>query len=192
MKFARKTVGFALTGSFCTIADVLPQIKCFVDAGANVIPILSNTVAQYDTRFGKAADLREKLMEMTRNAPITTIPEAEPIGPRALLDLLVVAPCTGNTLAKIAYGITDTPVTMAVKAHLRNEKPVVLSLSTNDALSGNAKNIGHLLNVKHIYFVPFKQDDPEKKARSVISDNTLILPTAAKALQGLQAQPILI
>ena len=191
MTFTDKIIGFALTGSFCTLAEVLPQVQAFVQAGARVLPILSPAVAHYDTRFGKAADWQIKLAAITGENIIKTIPEVEPIGPKVLLDLLVVAPCTGNTLAKIANGISDTSVTLAVKAHLRNERPVVLSVSTNDALAGNAKNIGQLMNSKHIYFVPLKQDDPVNKTRSAVSDSTWILETAAKALQGAQMQPIM-
>ncbi len=185
-----KTIGFALTGSFCTLSQVLPQVKRLVHAGATVIPVLSEIVNETDTRFGTANEWRDQLTTITGNAPLVGVKATEPFGPKGLLDLLVVAPCTGNTLGKLANGITDTGVTMAVKAHLRNERPVVLAVSTNDGLGGAAKNIGTLLDIKHTYFVPFGQDDPEKKPRSLVAQMDLILETAALALNGIQIQPV--
>lgn len=185
-----KTVGFAVTGSFCTLSQIMPQVERIVQAGAVVIPVLSEIVDTTDTRFGLAKEWRERLREITGNEPLVGVKATEPFGPKALLDLLIVAPCTGNTLGKLANGITDTGVTMAVKAHLRNERPVVLAVSTNDGLGGAAKNIGALLNMKQIYFVPFGQDDPEKKPRSLVAQMDLILETAAMALNGMQIQPI--
>jgi len=184
------SVGFAITGSFCTINDILDEVEKLVREGANVYPILSENVSSMDTRFTNTNELKEKLKEITKNNIIDTIQKAEPIGPKALLDVLVVAPCTGNSIAKIANGITDTTVTMAVKAQLRNDRPVVLSISSNDALSSNGKNIGKLLNTKNIYFVPFYQDDPIGKSRSLVAKNTLILDTLKFALGNKQIQPI--
>ncbi|GAB6098832.1 dipicolinate synthase subunit B [Halanaerocella petrolearia] len=192
MDFADKTVGFALTGSHCTLAKVMPAMKDLVKQGANVYPILSGAVQEDDTRFGTAQEWQEKVVDITGNEPITTIPEAEPIGPQELLDILIVAPCTGNTTAKIANGITDTTVTMAVKAQLRNSRPVVLSIATNDALGNNAKNLGLVLNTPYIYFVPFGQDNPNGKPNSLVARMDLIVDTAKYALEGKQIQPVVI
>jgi len=185
-------IGFALTGSFCTISKVIPEIEKLVSTGAEVIPIISNSVDKFDTRFGTAKDLRLKLEGITGKKIIDSIVDAEPFGPKSLADLVVVAPCTGNTLAKIALGITDTPVTMACKAHLRNQKPLVIAISTNDGLGANAKNIGLLLNTKNVYMVPFGQDGPDTKPNSLVADEKLILPTIENALKGKQIQPLLI
>ncbi|HEY5584908.1 MAG TPA: dipicolinate synthase subunit B [Ruminiclostridium sp.] len=185
-------IGFAMTGSFCIFAKTIPQIEILVNEGAEVFPIISEAVNEFDTRFGKAEDLKNTLLQITGNKPINTIVGAEPIGPKALLDILVVAPCTGNTIAKIANAVTDGPVTMACKAHLRNIRPVVIAVSTNDGLSANAKNIGALLNMKNIYFVPFGQDDPMKKCTSLVADFDQILPTVLAALQNNQVQPMLL
>jgi dipicolinate synthase subunit B len=184
-------VGFALTGSFCTFEKTLPEIEKLVKEGADVTAIISNSVDKYDTRFGYTNDLKTNLKQVTGKEIVSTIVGAEPIGPKALLDVLVVAPCTGNTLAKVANAVTDTSVTMAVKAHLRNQKPVVIAISTNDGLSANAKNLGLLLNTRNIYFVPFGQDDPMKKCNSLVANMELILPTVLEALKGKQLQPIL-
>lgn len=184
-------VGFALTGSFCTFSKVVPEIERLVKEGAEVFPITSESVNNFNTRFGKADEWKLKLEGITGKNIISTIVEAEPIGPKSFLDVLVVAPCTGNTCAKIANAITDTPVTMAVKAHLRNTKPVVIAISTNDGLGGNAKNIGMLLNMKNIYMVPFGQDDVAKKPNSLVAKTELILPTILEALKGKQIQPLL-
>ncbi len=186
------TVGFAMCGSFCTIDKALIQMERLTDAGAKIIPILSPIVFNTDTRFG-TADARNKRIETITKQPILhTITETEPIGPKALLDLLIIAPCTGNTLSKIANGITDTSVTMAAKAHLRNNRPILIGLASNDALSGTAQNIGRLLNQKNIYFVPFAQDDPINKSTSMICDFEQLLPSAKAALEGKQIQPIIV
>lgn len=191
MELEGKTIGFAMTGSFCTFSKVIVQIQTLVDAGANVIPIMSENVYQTDTRFGTAEEFKNQVHTITGNHIIHTIPEAEPIGPKKLLDLLVVAPCTGCTLAKLCYGITDSSVSMAVKSHLRNARPVLLAISTNDGLAGSAKNIGTLLNYKHIYFVPFCQDDYHKKPNSLVADMAQIKTAAQYALEHKQLQPIL-
>lgn len=186
------TAGYALCGSFCTIADSVKQIEKLTESNINVIPIMSEVVYNTDNRFNKADELREKIKLLTGNDIIHTITGAEPIGPKKLLDILIVSPCTGNTLAKIANGITDSSVTMAVKAHLRNNRPVVLAIATNDALGGSAVNIGKLLNTKNIYFVPFGQDDPIGKNNSLIADFDKTLETIFAAINGEQLQPILI
>lgn len=185
-------VGFAITGSFCTFTKIIPQIEILVKEGADVLPIISESVDKFDTRFGTAEDLKNNLTLITGKKPINTIVEAEPIGPKGLLDILVIAPCTGNTIAKIANAVTDGPVTMACKAHLRNMRPVVVAVSTNDGLSANAKNIGTLLNMKNIYMVPFGQDDPIKKCTSLVADFDQILFAVQSALQSIQMQPVLI
>lgn len=185
-----KTAGFALTGSFCTFAKVIPQIEKLKNAGFDVIPIMSYVAYETDTRFGLAEDFRDKITKITGHEIIHTIKDAEPIGPNALLDIMVIAPATGNTLAKIANGINDTPVTMAAKAHLRNGRPLVLAVSTNDALSSAAQNIGRLLNVKNVYFVPMSQDNAVKKPASVVADFEQIVPAAEKAFEGKQFQPL--
>ncbi len=184
-----KNIGFAVTGSYCTFEKVLPQMKKLAENN-NVIPIFSFNVANTDTRFGKAADFNADVTRICGRAPITTIVEAEPIGPGRLLDVLAIAPCTGNSLAKLAHSITDTPVLMAAKAHLRNDRPVVIAVSTNDALSGAAKNIGALLNYRNIYFVPMWQDDPVKKERSAVADYEKLYETCEAALKGRQLQPV--
>lgn len=184
-------VGIAITGSFCTFDTVMAEIKRLVEEGAEVYPIMSYNASSLDTKFGLAKDWIEKIETATGNKIISTIQDAEPIGPTGFLDVLVIAPCTGNTLAKIANGITDTPVCMAYKAHLRNGKPVVIAISTNDALGANAKNLGLLLDNKNVYFVPFSQDDPIKKPTSIIAHYDMIIPTILEALKGKQIQPIL-
>ena len=184
-------LGFAMCGSFCTHQEALEALeglaKCY-----EVTPIVSDICTWADTRFGRAAELMERLEKITGKKPITDVVAAEPIGPKALLDVLVVAPCTGNTAAKLAAGITDGAVTMAVKAHLRNGRPVVLALASNDGLSAGAKNIGELLVRKGYYFVPFGQDNPEKKPTSLIADFTQTGATVEMALLGEQLQPILL
>ncbi|NMB11957.1 MAG: dipicolinate synthase subunit B [Firmicutes bacterium] len=192
MELNGKRIGFGITGSYCTFAVVFPEIRRLIDAGAVVSPIMSEAAASVDTRFGKAKDFINEIEQMCGQRLITTIAEAEPIGPRRLLDLLIIAPCTGNTLAKMANGITDTSILMAAKAQLRNERPVLVAVSTNDGLSNNAANIGLLLNRRHVYMVPFGQDDPDGKSRSLVADMTLVLPAAAMALEGKQIQPLLI
>lgn len=192
MNYEDLTIGFALTGSFCTFKIILTEVKKLVDAGASIIPIMSENVQSIDTRFGKADDFIREIESITGNKIINNIAAAEPIGPQNLLDILVVAPCTGNTIAKIANGITDTCVTMAVKAQLRNQKPVVIAVSTNDGLGINAKNIVTLLNTRNIYLVPFRQDDPVKKKNSLVAKMDYIMPTLEKALKGEQIQPVML
>ncbi len=182
-------IGFAITGSFCTINEILKIVELLAEK-YEIIPIVSEIVASTDTRFIQAKDTLRQLETLTGNKVITTIVEAEPIGPKKLLDLLVVAPCTGNTLSKVANGITDSTVSMAVKAQLRNEKPVVIAISTNDGLSGSAPNIGTLLNKKHIYFVPYGQDDCMKKPTSLVATFSKIEDTIDQAMVGQQIQPL--
>lgn len=184
-------IGWALTGSFCNFEFVFPQIEKLVSEGADIYPIISYSVDSYDTRFGKADYWKDKFKELTRKELIATIVDAEPVGPELRLDAMIVAPCTGNTLAKLANAITDTPVTMACKAHLRNQKPLILAIATNDALGANAKNLGLLLNTKNVYFVPFGQDNPTGKPNSMISNFEKIKETVEEALLGRQIQPIL-
>ncbi len=185
------SVGFAMCGSFCTLRQAVDQIGILRDMGADVTPIMSPIVYSTDTRFGTAADFKEEVEKLCGKKIIHTVKDAEPIGPRNLLDVIVAAPCTGNTLGKLAGGITDTSVTMALKAHLRNEKPVVLAVATNDALGASAKNIGLLFNCKNIFFVPLSQDDPQNKHNSLIADFTLIPKAIESALSGVQLQPVL-
>lgn len=184
-------IGFGITGSFCTHSKILSELENIVINGANVYPIISYSVDQTDTRFGTAKDLKEKVEYITGHKIINSMVEAEPIGPKALFDIMVVAPCTGSTLSRIAAGLSDTPVTLACKAHLRNNKPVVLSLSTNDGLGANAKNIATVLNTKNIYVVPFFQDDPHGKPNSITSRPDLIIATIISAMNGKQLQPVL-
>ena len=191
MKLNDKRIGVALSGSFCTYDKVFKELQKLVDEGAKVQTIFSDASLTIDSRFGKAEEFVQKAEKLTGIRPMRTIAEAEPIGPKELLDLLIILPCTGNTIAKLANGITDTPVLMAAKAHLRNEKPLLLSVSTNDALGMNMKNIGLLLNAKHIYFVPFGQDNPQKKPNSMIAHTELLLDAAKEALEGKQYQPVI-
>ena len=184
------TVGFAMCGSFCTFHKVIPEIENLVQRGYRVLPILSQTAYTTDTRFGKAADFNAKIEEITGNPIIHTIYAAEPIGPKKLLDALIVAPATGNTIAKLANGITDTSVTLACKAHLRNCRPVLLAVSTNDALGTAAKNKGLLMHAKHLYYVPMRQDDTQNKPNSVVADFAQIVPALEAALEDRQIQPI--
>lgn len=186
------TVGYAFCGSFCTISNSLQQLEKLAKHNIKIIPIMSEIVYSTDTRFGKAKELIEKVEELCGHKIIHDIPAAEPIGPKNLLDIIIVSPCTGNTAAKIALGITDTPVTMAVKAHLRNNKPVVLALATNDALGASAKNIGLLHNTKNIFFVPYRQDDPFGKNNSLVCDFSMLIPTLEHAIDGKQIQPQII
>ncbi|OJU12893.1 MAG: dipicolinate synthase subunit B [Clostridiales bacterium 43-6] len=183
-------VGFAMCGSFCTFAQAIPQMKALVDAGADVLPIMSPTAAGTDTRFGAAKDICAKIEGICGKKIITTISEAEPVGPKKLLDLLIIEPCTGNTLSKLANGITDTSVTMAAKAHLRNSRPVLIGVATNDGLSASAKNLGILLNTKNIFFIPMSQDDPTGKPSSLICNFDETILAAHAALDGRQLQPV--
>ena len=185
------TIGFAMCGSFCTFSRVFPVMEALAKEHT-VIPIFSHSAATLNSRFGTAEEHLRRAEAICGRPVLTVIPEAEPIGPKKLLDVLVIAPCTGNTLAKLAHGITDTTVTMAAKSHLRCGRPVVIAFSTNDGLSASAKNIGELLNRKHYYFVPFGQDDPEKKPASLAADFELIEKTVEAALEGKQLQPLLL
>ncbi|NLM25704.1 MAG: dipicolinate synthase subunit B [Firmicutes bacterium] len=187
-----KNIGFALTGSHCTYEDIWPQVEALIALGANVYPFASETVVNTDTRFGKGTDIIAKFSEITGKPVVTEIVDAEPFGPKKLLDVVIIAPCTGNTMARLANAITDTAVLMIAKAHLRNLKPLVLAISTNDGLSMNAKNLGLLLNTRNVYFVPFGQDNPDQKRNSLVADMTLIIPTLEKALEFEQLQPIII
>ena len=186
------TLGFAMTGSFCTFDKALSVMEGFVKAGCNVVPIMSQNAYSTDTRFGQAALFNERIAEITGNPIIHDITAAEPIGPKKLLDALLILPCTGNTLGKLATGITDTAVTMAAKAHIRNGRPLVLGVSTNDALGASAKNIGQLINQKNVYFVPMRQDDPDGKPNSVVADFDSAMAAVEAALGGAQYQPVLL
>lgn len=185
------TLGYAFCGSFCTIKQSLAQLKELAALDIKIKPIMSQIVYTTDTRFGKAEDLINEVESICNEKIIHTIAAAEPIGPKNLLDIIVVSPCTGNTISKIALGITDTPVTMAVKAHLRNNKPVVIAPATNDALGASAKNIGILHNTKNIFFVPYRQDDPFSKNNSLVCDFKLLPQTVEAALEGYQLQPVI-
>ena len=191
MDLAEKKIGFAMCGSFCTFKNVINELENLSKTNAIIYPIMSENAYSTDTRFGDCTYFQEKLKQITKNEIIKSVKEAEPIGPKGYLDVLVIAPCTGNTLAKLASSIADTSVTMAFKAHLRNLKPVVIAVSTNDGLGGAAKNIGLLLNQKNIYFVPFKQDDYINKPNSLVSDMSKIQQTIEYALDGKQLQPVL-
>ena len=191
MEIKGKKVGVAFTGSFCTFEKIFVELEKLVKAGADVYTIFSESSQKIASRFGTPEEFQKRAEEITGRKPIITIGEAEPIGPKGYLDVLVIIPCTGNTVAKLANGITDTPVLMAAKAHLRNNKPLVISISTNDALGMNMKNIGLLLNAKNIYFVPFGQDNPIKKTNSLIAHTDKLIPTLEGALEGVQVQPIL-
>lgn len=191
MELSAKRVGFAVTGSFCTIEAVLPAMEQMKREGAELTPIFSNSVYEWDTRFFTAKDLIERVCEICGRPPLHSVPDVEPIGPRKLLDIVVIAPCTGNTLAKMAAGIIDTPVLMAAKSTLRNGAPVVLAVSTNDGLSNSAKNIGMLSNMRNIYIVPYEQDSPKGKPNSLVARMELIADTCKLALEGRQIQPIL-
>lgn len=185
-------LGFALCGSFCTFEKAENQIKYLKEKGIDVIPIMSFNAFSTDTRFGKAQFHIDKIEEICSRKIIATIADAEPVGPKKMLDILIIEPCTGNTIAKLANGITDTPVTLAAKAHLRNERPLVIAVSTNDALAVAASNIGRLLNNRNVYFVPMKQDDSLNKPRSVVADFDKTYDTIINALNGKQLQPIYI
>jgi dipicolinate synthase subunit B len=185
-----KVVGFALCGSFCTFKEVLPQIERLKKLNYDIIPIMSEMAYNTDTRFGRAEDFINKIETVCKHEILHTIPQVEPIGPKRMLDVLVIAPCTGNTAAKLANGITDTSVTMAAKSHLRNGRPVVIAISTNDGLAGAAKNIGNLLNYRNVYLVPLRQDDHKKKPRSLVADFSLIPDSVEAALKGEQLQPL--
>lgn len=185
-------IGFAMCGSYCTHKHAIEQLEVLVKNGYDVLPVVSENVYSTDTRFGRAQDTVKRVEEICGKGVIHTIADAEPIGPKMKLDAMIIAPCTGNTLAKIANGITDTAVTMAAKAHLRSDRPLVIALASNDALSANLKNIGQLITRKCVYFLPLYQDDPEKKPHSLIADFSLLLPTLEAAMAGKQYQKIFI
>lgn len=191
MNLTGKNVGIGITGSFCTFDKIIPQIVKLVEQDANVYPVLSDNAKSIDSRFGDAKDFMEIIFDITRNKLITTIEDAEPIGPNEMFDIFLIAPCTGNTMAKLSNGITDTPVLMAAKSHLRINKPVVISISTNDALGMNFKNIANLYNTKNIYFVPFGQDNYKAKPNSMVAHIDKIVPTLEAALEGKQIQPVI-
>ena len=191
MKLKGKRIGVGLTGSFCTYEKAFVQLGKLKEEGAEIVTIFSNASQNTDSRFGTSEEFMKQAEEITGNRPLRTISQAEPIGPKNLLDLLIILPCTGNTAAKLANGITDSPVLMAAKAHLRNEKPLLISISTNDALGMNMKNIGILMNLKHIFFVPFGQDDPEKKPNSMTARTQMLIPAAEMALEERQYQPVI-
>jgi dipicolinate synthase subunit B len=192
MDWQGKTVGFALTGSHCTFEEVMPQVQRFVDAGARVIPIVSYTMQTTDTRFGTSENWQKQLKDITGNEIIASIVDAEPLGPSKLLDVMVIAPCTGNSTSKLANAITESPVLMAAKAQMRNQRPLVIAISTNDGLGLNSMNISKLLITKNIYFVPFGQDNPAAKPNSLVARMDLIPETCEAALQGKQLQPMII
>ena len=191
MKLAGLKIGVAFTGSFCTFQEAIESLKALKEEGAELYPILSFQSQKIDSRFGTAEGFRKRIEEVCERKAIDSIETAEPIGPKGFLDLLIIMPCTGNTIAKLSCAITDSPVLMAAKAHLRNEKPLLLSISTNDALSMNFKNIGQLMNIKHIYFVPFGQDAPDKKHNSMIAHLDKLIPAAEAALEEKQIQPVI-
>ena len=193
MKLKDLKIGLGVTGSFCNLKDMKEIITEMKTEGAKtILPIISYSIIEETNRFGDPIKNIEELEKLTGNKVIDTISKAEPIGPKNLIDIMVIAPCTGNTLAKLTHGITDTPVLMATKSHLRNNKPVLLGIATNDALGANAKNIGQLLNTKNIFFVPFRQDDFEKKPKSLVYDYKLLVDSIVFALENKQIQPILI
>ena len=185
-------IGFAMCGSYCTHKRALSELEGLIACGYEVLPILSENVSSTDTRFGRAEDLQNRLFELTGYCPIDTVVDAEPLGPKVKLDALVICPCTGNTLAKMAQGITDTAVTMAAKAHLRSNRTLVIALASNDALSSNLKNIATMLNRKNVFFVPMEQDDPDGKPHSLVASFSLLKPTLESALEGRQFQKIFI
>ncbi len=191
MELKGRKIGVALTGSFCTFEKIFVELQKLVDAGAEVYTIFSDASRSIKSRFGTPEEYMKKAEEITKRPPILAIETAEPIGPKSYLDALVIFPCTGNTAAKLANGITDTPVLMGAKAHLRNGKPLLISISTNDGLGMNMKNIGLLLNAKNIYFLPFGQDSPEKKPNSLIAHTDELIPSLEMALEHRQIQPIL-
>lgn len=192
MNLKGKNIGYCFTGSFCTFKTSIAEMKKLVEDGANVFPIMSFNSYNLDSKFGKSEDFIKEIEEITNHKVINSITSAEPIGPKKMFDILIIAPCSGNTIAKLANDIIDTPATMATKSHLRTERPVVIAISTNNALSGAAENIGKLLNRKHYYFVPFKQDNPITKPRSIVADFGYIKKTLEYALDGKQIQPIIL
>ena len=192
MNLEGKRIGFVMTGSFCTFRKTINELKNIVKLGTKVVPIMSENSYTMNTKFGKAENFINEIEEITGTKILHTIQEVEPLGPKDMLDILVVAPATGNTIAKLANDIIDGPATMAVKSHLRRERPVVIAVSTNNGLSGAGENIGKLLNRKHYYFVPFKQDNPITKPRSIVFDPSYLVKTIEYALDDEQIQPILL
>lgn len=191
MDFSNYHIGYGITGSFCTFSKTRREVIRLKEMGAQITPIFSYETQRCNTRFGSASEFVEGICTITESEGIRTIPQAEPIGPNNFLDIMVIAPCTGNTVAKLAGGIVDTPVLMAAKAHMRNRKPLVIAISTNDALGINFKNIGELMNMKHIYFVPFGQDDYKGKPNSMVAHLELLPETIEYALNGKQIQPVI-
>ncbi len=192
MDLSNLTIGYGITGSFCTFSKTRKQVERLVASGAKVIPIFSYNTQKLDTRFGGAKEFVEGICSITGSEGIRTIPEAEPIGPNNYLDVMTIAPCTGNSCAKLCNGITDTPVLMAAKAHMRNGKPLVVAISTNDALGISFQNIGRLMNMKQIYFVPFAQDNHKSKPNSMIAHMELLPETIEMAVAGKQLQPVVL
>ena len=188
----KRRCAFAVCGSFCTLETALEQAQELTARGWELLPVMSNTAARCDTRFGRAGSWRQRLEALTGHPVLDSLQAVEPLGPKNMAEALVIAPCTGSTLARLAAGLSDTPVTLAAKSLLRVGRPVVIAVSTNDALAGNAANIGLLLNRKHYYFVPFRQDSPQKKPRSMVADFSKLTDTVCHALQGEQFQPILL
>ncbi len=192
MELANCNIGFGITGSFCTFAKIKEELKKLADTGADITPVFSFNVQKINSRFGNAAEFISEIEKITKKSGMKTIEQAEVIGPKDPFDVMVIAPCTGNTLAKLCNGITDSPVLMAAKAHLRNGKPLVISVSTNDALGTNFRNIGMMMNMKNIYFVPFGQDNCIKKPNSMIADVTKLGDTILAAISGKQIQPVIV
>lgn len=192
MEVLGKKIGFCITGSFCTFDKTISSMLDLIDSGADLFPIFSHVVANTDTRYAIASEFKSKVEKITGKKVMDSIVEVEPLGPKKLIDVMVIAPCTGNSLAKLINGITDTSVLMAAKGQLRNQRPVVLSISTNDALGNNAKNLGLAMNTKNIYLVPFRQDDPLGKCNSIIADMDKIVDTIISALNGKQIQPLIL
>lgn len=184
-------VGFAMCGSFCTFSKAIESIENLINKGVEIVPIMSYNAYSTDTRFGRAKEHIEKIENLCSRKIICTLSGAEPIGPKKIIDALIIEPCTGNTLAKLASGIADTPVTLSAKSNLRNSNPVIIAVSTNDALGNAAKNIGALQNAKNIYFVPYRQDDPVKKPNSLVADFSMTYDTLIEALDGKQIQPMI-
>lgn len=192
MDFSNINIGYGITGSFCTFAKTKKEVIELTEMGANVIPIFSYQAQNCNTRFGNAKEFVDEICAITGNEGIRTIQQAEPIGPNNFLDIMVIAPCTGNTAAKLCAGIIDTPVLMAAKAHMRNGKALVIAISTNDALGMNFKTIGNLMNMKNIYFVPFGQDNYKSKPNSMIAKMNLLPDTIEAAMRGRQLQPMIV
>ncbi|RIW29304.1 dipicolinate synthase subunit B [Bacillus salacetis] len=192
MSVKGKRIGFGLTGSHCTYDAVFPEIERLVKEGADVIPVVTSTVMNTVTRFGDGEDWIKRIEEVTGNAAVDTIVKAEPLGPKLPLDCMVIAPLTGNSMSKFANAMTDSPVLMAAKATLRNHRPVVLGISTNDALGLNGVNLMRLISTKDIYFIPFGQDDPEKKPKSMVARMNRLMDTVEAAMEGKQLQPVVV